>query len=188
VRVLALDTSTYDGVFGSLAAVGRELGEDERARILADGMRGALDDVRRQAAGVPRRSVLFVVGRDPLYVAGPGSHADEMIALAGGENVAHDTASPYARISLEAVLARMPQVIIDTSDNRPAAERGRIAGDWARWAFLPAVRDRRVWQVDPGRLVIPGIRLPEMTRLVGRLVHPEVFGEPEPGEIEAPAN
>jgi iron complex transport system substrate-binding protein len=109
-------------------------------------------------------------------VAGPGSHLDEMVRLVGGENVARDSGSPYPRFSMEAVLERMPEVIVDVSDNRPAVRRGRIAGDWARFPFLPAVRGGGVYQVDPRHLTIPGMKLPEMTLLMGRLVHPEAFG------------
>jgi iron complex transport system substrate-binding protein len=127
--------------------------------------------------------VLFVVGRDPLYVAGPGSHVDEMIELVGGTNVVHDVSAPYQRASMEAVLERMPEVIIDTSSNRQGAPRGRLRGDWSRWEFLPAVQQERVFWVDPSRLVIPGIRLPEMTTLMGKLIHPEAFGEPSDAEL-----
>jgi ABC-type Fe3+-hydroxamate transport system substrate-binding protein len=124
--------------------------------------------------------VLFVVGRDPVFVAGPGSHPDRLIALAGGKNVAHDLLSPYQQMSLEAALEREPEVIIDTSDNSADALRGRAAGSWRRWPFLPAVRNNQVYWLDPSRLVIPGIRLPAMARLMSQLIHPEVFGEPAP--------
>jgi hypothetical protein len=40
--------------------------------------------------------------------------------------------------------------------------------------------------VDPLRLVIPGPRLPQMTRLMGRLIHPEIFGEPSPEDFATP--
>ena len=39
--------------------------------------------------------------------------------------------------------------------------------------------------MDPIRLVIPGPRLPQMTRLMGRLIHPEIFGEPSAADFEA---
>lgn len=187
ITVLPLDTSTYDGVFTSLEQVGRALGRQERATELARSMRDQLQAIERRAAGADPRSVLFVVGRDPLFVAGPGSHADEMIALAGGTNVAHDSPSPYLQLSLEAALERMPDVIIDTSDNRPGATRGRQPGAWSRWQFLPAVRNDRVYHVDPQRLAIPGVRLPEMTLLMGRLIHPEIFGEAGEEELRSPA-
>jgi len=177
LRVLALDTSTYDGVFASLSRVGDAVGRAEEAESVARRIRAALESIGRRVEGLARPNVLFVVGRDPVYVAGPGSHIDEMIALAGGVNLAHDAGSPYPRMSMESILERMPDVIVDTSDNSPDAPRGRHAGAWAQWEFLPAVRDGRVYQVDPERLVIPGIRLPEMTELMGRLIHPEVFGD-----------
>jgi len=184
IRVVALDTSTYRGVYESLERVGKIFGRSARASTIAENLRASLDRIETRAAEAPPRSVLFVVGRDPLYVAGPGSHIDEMIRLVGATNVAHDALAPYQQVSLEAILERIPDVIIDTSDNRPGAVRGRHTGDWGRWEFVPAVRDDRVYQVDPGRLVIPGLRLPEMTLLMGKLAQPEVFGEVETAELE----
>jgi iron complex transport system substrate-binding protein len=187
ITVLPLDTSTYEGVFTSLEQVGRALDLQTQAAELARTMRNQLQAIEREAAEADSRQVLFVVGRDPIFVAGPGSHVDEMIALTGGTNVAHDAPSPYLQISLEAVLERMPEVIIDTSDNRPGATRGRQPGSWNRWQFLPAVRDNRVYHIDPQLLAIPGVRLPEMTRLMGRLIHPEIFGEATDEELFSPA-
>ena len=180
VRVLALDNSTYEGTLAALLQLGRVVGKEAEARALALSIRGRMDEVARRTAGAPRPRVLFVVGRDPLYVAGPGSHIDEMIAVAGGENIAHDASSAYQLVSLEAMLERMPEIIIDTSDNRPDALRGRVNGPWDQWPFLPAVAKERVFWVDPVRLSIPGPRLPEMAELLGRLIHPEIFGEPTP--------
>jgi ABC-type Fe3+-hydroxamate transport system substrate-binding protein len=183
VAIEALDTSTYRGVLRSLERVGELFDRREQADVVARELQTELDAIGRASAGAPRRRVLFVVGRDPLFVAGPGSHIDEMISLVGAENVAADLLAPYQQMSLETVLERLPEVIIDTSDNRPDAPRGRVAGTWSQWEFLPAVRENRVYQVDPGRLVIPGLRLPEMTRLVGKLVQPEIFGEPAAEEL-----
>ncbi|MEM7199873.1 MAG: helical backbone metal receptor [Planctomycetota bacterium] len=183
IEVMALDTQTHDGVFRALADLGARIGAADRAAELAATMRMELTAVRQRAAALPRRKVLFVVDRDPLFVAGPGSHIDRMIEAAGGVNVAADAPNAYHRLSIEAALERLPEVIIDTSSNGASAPRGRLKGDWARWSILPAVRDDRVWQVDPSRLVIPGIRLPEMTRLMARLIHPEEFGEPAAAEL-----
>lgn len=183
VAVLALDTSTYQGVFTALERLGEVLDRREEARRVAAGMEARLAAIRRRTEGVTRRRVLVVVGREPLYVAGPGSHFDEMIRLAGGVNVAHDALSPYQLLSMEAVLERMPEVIVDSSDNRPGALRGRRPGRWGQWPFLPAVAADRVYGVDPGRLAIPGVRLPAMTELMARMIHPELFGEVTPREL-----
>jgi len=179
VEVLALETATFDGVFDSIARVGRLFGKEAEAHGIALDLSVRLHALASRAEGLEERRVLFVVGRDPLYVAGPGSHIDEMIRMVGGSNVAGDALAPYQQLSMEAALERVPDIIIDASDNRPAALRGREPGIWGRWDFLPAVRERRVYHIDPGKMVIPGLRLPEMTELMGQLIHPEVFGEPD---------
>lgn len=178
IRVIELDTSTHDGIFAGLAEVGRVFDREEEAAQVARSMRDEIRRVEDRAKAVKTRRVLFVVGSDPMYVAGPGSHIDRMIQGVGGTNIAHDAMSAYQQVSVEAMLERMPEVIIDTSDNRPEALRGRQPGDWERWKFLPAVKAGRVFQIHPSRLVIPGMRLPEMTRLMGQLIHPELYGEP----------
>ncbi len=185
VQVLALDTSTFEGVFSSLTQVGQAIGKSTEAQAIDRRIREELESIETMAIGLPPRRVLFVVGRDPLYVAGPGSHPAELIARVGGTNVADDARGSYQQFSMEAVLERRPDVIIDTSDNRPGAIRGRQTGIWGRWDFLPATRDNRVYHVDPSRLAIPGMRLAEMTRTVGRLVQPEIFGEPTDADWSA---
>jgi ABC-type Fe3+-hydroxamate transport system substrate-binding protein len=183
IAVLALETGTYESMLDSIVSIGQEVGREDEARRFVEGIRREMNEIRARARDAPGRRVVFVVDRDPVYVAGPGSHVDEMIRAVGGENIAADAASDWQLLSLEVILERAPEVIIDTSDNGRSALRGRQAGPWDRWPFLPAVEEGRVYWVDPIRLVIPGPRLPEMTRLVGRLVHPEIFGEPSPDDF-----
>lgn len=187
VEVLALDTSTFDGVFASLDRLGAFLGLEDRATAITDDMRRDLATVEDKVRGADRPRVLFVVGRDPLYVAGPGSHVDGMIAAAGGVNVAADLDGAYGMLSMEAVLERLPEIIVDTSDNRPEALRGADPGPWSEWSFLPAVAAGHVYHVAPERLVIPGVRLPAMTERIGRMIHPEIFGDPRAEDFTADA-
>ena len=180
-----METNSYEGMLDSIVSIGKEVGREEEARAVAEGIRGEMDEIRALAGDAPPRRVVFVVDRDPVYVAGPGSHVDEMIRAVGGVNIAADAAADWQLLSMEVVFERAPEVIIDTSDNGDGALRGRQAGPWARWPFLPAVEQDRVYWVDPIRLVIPGPRLPQMTRLMGRLIHPEIFGEPSPEDFGA---
>jgi hypothetical protein len=110
--------------------------------------------VRARAGTVPRRRVLVAVGHDPLFVAGPGSHLDELLTIAGGENVAHDVGSPYPMVAFESVLERAPEVIVDSADNRPGNRAVRRL-DLSAWPS-PAAGPGRF--VDPWQLLVPGLR------------------------------
>lgn len=177
IEVVALDTRSWSGVLDAVDRLGARVGRADAAATLRRTMAESLDRVRATGRSTSRRRVLFVVDRDPLYVAGPDSHVDELIRAAGGVNVV-DRGATYVRLSLEAALELRPDVIIDTSSHGRGARRGRLAGPWSAWPFLPAVAHDRVYWVDPQLLVIPGVRIPEMAERTGRLIHPERFGPP----------
>jgi len=119
VEVLALDTSTYEGIFGALSDLGAAFGRQDDARRIESRMREEIRALESRAAELPRRRVLFVVGRDPLYVAGPGSHVDRMIAGVGGRNVLEPLELPARRAAGPRPLDRS----VATGHPRPAAPR-----------------------------------------------------------------
>jgi cobalamin transport system substrate-binding protein len=186
IATLELDTATYPAALRSIEELGARVGRATEARELVAGIERRVAAVADRTAGLTRRRVLVVVGRDPLFVAGPGSHLDRLIEAAGGENVGADLGSPWAQASLEAMLERSPEVVIDMSDNAPDVERGLVLGEWSRWPFLPAVRAGRVASVDPWRISIPGPRLGELADLLARLIHPEALGAPSAEELGPP--
>ena len=188
IAVLELDTDTYDGVLESMVIVGELVDREGEARRLVSDIRERIRQVSESSSDAPRRSVLFVVGQRPLYVAGPGSHIDLLIKAAGGRNIFADAMSPYQLVSMEAALQRMPEVIIDVSDNRPGARRGVKSGYWGQWKFLPAVSHNRVYWTDPFKLAIPGPRMPEMAELLAKLIHPEIFGTVSDRDLESPGD
>ncbi len=183
IEVVELETETLAGNLTSILGLGRLVGREAAARQLVDDIQRRIDEVAARAAGVPRRRVLVVVGREPLYVAGPGSFLDDLVRAAGGENVAADAGAPWAQVSIEAMLARRPEVILDSADNRPGALRGAEVGSWGRWPFVPAVADRRVYHLDPTRMTVQGPRLAAIAERLGRLIHPEQFGSPVPDDF-----
>lgn len=187
IEVVAPETGRYAGALAAIRQLGERLGRQRAAEALAQAIAARVEAVRGRAADLPRRRVLLAVGSDPLYAAGPGSFLDELLAAAGGENLFADAAAPYLLASLESLLARRPEVIVDCSDNRRGAPRGARAGAWRRWPLLPAVAGERVYLVDPLRLAIPGPRLGEIAELLAKLVHPERFGRASEAELSAPA-
>ena len=76
IRVVELETETHEGVFASLLGVGAIFDREAEAEKIHARLRADLAAIATAAAGLTPRRVLVVVGRDPLYVAGPGSHVD----------------------------------------------------------------------------------------------------------------
>jgi iron complex transport system substrate-binding protein len=185
LNVVELDDSSVQGIYDSIREIGRLAGVSNRAEVLCASIRDELQRIRRRTAELPRRKVLFVVGRTPgkiedLIAAGSSSYLNEVLALAGGENLLHDAAIPYAKISVEEVLARNPDVIIDIGEMADTVgvtekQKRAVVRLWSRYPSLKAVQQRRVFAIASDIFVVPGPRVVDAARECARLIHPEAM-------------
>jgi ABC-type Fe3+-hydroxamate transport system substrate-binding protein len=141
------------------------------ARVLgrATGRRAAGDSIARVIEALvaapippPHARVAFVVWDAPPIVIGGGSYLDELVTMAGAENVFHDLDTPSATVSLETIASRDPEwiaILRDSLSAQPPAWAGR-----REWRTVRAVRDGRF-------LILPA----------------ELFGQPSPRAPEAVA-
>src|SRR5262249_10879954 len=145
-----------------------------QAAKLSDSIRSGLAQVRQRAAQQPRTKVLFVVGRAPnrldgLIIAGRGSHIHELLETAGGENLFADTRLAYPMVSIEEVLARNPEVIIDMSEEQE--RQNAVAALWASAPSLAAVKQHRVYSINPDIYAIPGPRIVQGAQALWEMLH-----------------
>ena len=134
VRVETFQPATLEQVLEEFAAIGQETGRQPAAQELVAACRQKLDLVRSRTQGLQPVKVLFAYGRDPLVLAGQGTFADDLIRNAGGINLAGDSTIPYPRFSLEEVIARAPEVIVESAmgSEAEAAERAAALASRAR--------------------------------------------------------
>ena len=157
VRTLVVQDRTLADLWASIAAIAVAVDRVEEGRVLTATLRARLDAIRTRSAGRPRHRVLLVVGHRPLIVAGGGTLQDELLTIAGGDNVAANVGQAWPQLSLEAVIARAPEVILD-------AGMGSEAGGEQLFHDLrtvPAVRDRRIVRLQADELFRAGPRVVE---------------------------
>ena len=171
---LAIFAVNPTGVGEALDLIGR-LGalagrSAEAARITA-ALARRIQEVKARVAPLPRPRVLYVVWPEPLIVPGRGSVVSELIALAGGQSVTADGGQGYPRYSVEAALAKGPEVILLARHGVQARALGREP--WDRLSSLPAIRAGRIHAVDGDVLHRYGPRLIDGLEELARLLHPD---------------
>jgi ABC-type Fe3+-hydroxamate transport system substrate-binding protein len=150
--------------------VGQRTAADALVHILQAGLAQVQEQVREHAQQHPRVRALVLVWSDPLYVVGRQTYTADLLALAGGDNVAADAEPGYPRYSLERVLRQAPEVIImGTHTDERTDDPWR---DWRRFPTLPAVRDGRLVTVDGDLIFRPGPRAVEAAQTLARALHP----------------
>jgi iron complex transport system substrate-binding protein len=181
-NVVEIDDADLEGVLASIRRIGELCGVPGRAQQLIHQIRSELDEIRRRTASLPRRRVLLVVGRTPgriedLIAAGRNSYLHQLLEIAGGANILADASVGYVKVSLEEVLARNPEIIVDLaemSQAAPSPDRGRaVARLWSRYPNLAAVKTGRVYGLAADPFVVPGPRVAQAARRLAAILHPE---------------
>jgi iron complex transport system substrate-binding protein len=160
-------------VYDLIARVGRLTGRDAAVAPLVAGLEQRIASVRAAVAPYRVPRVLYVLWPEPLIVPGRGVLVSELIQIAGGESVTARDTDAYPRYSVEAAVARAPEVIILASHG---ANIGNVARDkWDRLTSLPAIRSGRVHAVDGNLMHRYGPRMVDGLERLARAIHPDAF-------------
>jgi iron complex transport system substrate-binding protein len=181
LRVLEIDQENISAIHKSIHEVGAATGTEQVAAHLSDSIRDGLAKIRTRVSGLPRVRMMFVIGRSPnrldgLVVAGRASYLNEVIEVAGGENVFRDALAGYPEVSLEEVMARNPEVIVDMGDMSDTVgvteeHKRNVIALWNRVPNLAAVKQHRVFAVASDIFVVPGPRVIDAARAFAEMLH-----------------
>jgi cobalamin transport system substrate-binding protein len=167
----------------TIRQLGTRIGRDGDAATLVKRIDDQLADIKRRVAGRPRPRTLIVFGRDALtlrgiYASGGLGFLDDMLTLAGADNVFADVKQQSVQATTELILARRPEVILELrAGDMTAEQQRREVAVWQALSSVPAVRSGRIAFITDPRTVVPGPRVAEGTELFARALHPETFGK-----------
>jgi iron complex transport system substrate-binding protein len=164
----------FDDILKSLGHIGDVVNREEEARVIDEEMRRRKQRIVEITRGLPRPKVFIQIGDIPLVTVGKGSFTDDLIRLAGGENIAGKEKEVYPRLGMEEVIKRSPEVIVISSMN-PKRDYEKILQGWTRWKTLPAVKNGRLHLINSDLLDRPSPRIVEGLEELAKVLHPEQF-------------
>jgi iron complex transport system substrate-binding protein len=159
----------------TIRELGTATGHRREADSLASSLQARLDAVRARVKGLPHPRTLLVFERVPgtlreIYASGGVGFLHEMLEVAGGTDVFADVSRESVQPSLETLLTRAPEVILEV---RPTGSVDKEA--WSALSSVPAVKNKRIHVLTGDYLVVPGPRLAAATEAFARALHPEAF-------------
>ncbi len=142
-----------------IEALGKLLGTETEARRQASRWRADWQALVDSTPSSPAVTVFLEVGRHPLYTLNRDDIANDVVQACGGKNVFADLPVVAPQVSLEAVLAAQPDIIVAAA--APGGDTAAAVRQfWQPLApVLPAARDPVL--IDPDTLFRPGPRLIE---------------------------
>ena len=148
------DRFDNEGILEKIRVVGKALGADAKAEVLAAEVAARLKAAERQTASIKeRKRVLFVLSIQggKIQASGSNTAADGIIKLAGGVN-AIEGFSGYKQLSDEALVTARPDVILMMNNAGPTTSDDQLFAV-ASVSSTPAGADRKLIRMDGGYLL-----------------------------------
>ena len=176
--VILPEPHSAKGIAEKIALIGAIVGEDDKARLLADRVEAKATALAAAVDGIPegehKRAVfLMSLAGDRPLAAGAHTAADAMITAAGGINP-FASVEGYKPASAEAMAAARPDDIVMMT--RPGAEAMAPSAVFAvpALAATPAAADKALTVMDGLYLLGFGPRMPDAARDLAAAFYPSL--------------
>lgn len=170
IAVAGYYPQNMEEVQNQILQVGELANRQVEAQGIVANMKERTEAVVASVEGLDKPTVFYEVWGDPLMVAGSGSFINEIITLAGGEDVAGD-AEPYSNYDVEQLVAADPDIYL-INDGDPNVSQEILAGR-PGYESLSALQNDRVLTVNADLISRPGPRLIDGLEAVADLLHPD---------------
>jgi len=177
LTVIVLSANTIDEIISNITMVGQVTGRSEASSRLTQQLSFRINIVTAKTAkltAAERPRVMSVIWHDPIWTMGGKTYIDDLITMAGGDNIFSADFEKSRIVSPESIVSKKPQVVIVTG---MATSAEATAGSLRRQEWMQAtdaIKNNRVYTISDANLIQrPGPRvvdgLEEVAGLLGTL-------------------
>lgn len=186
--VFVMAPRTVPAILNGIERMGKLVGKAKRAHHLEIRLRKRIEEVKHRIRNRKPVPVFVEVAPPPsLMGVGVGNFIDDAIRIAGGENVLKQlrSRSDFPLVSLERLMLLNPRVYVIASHGSMGHEQV-LSQVRKRAGFnqLSAVRNARVYAINPDYLFRPGPRIVLGIVELARILHPDAFAQHKRREVQ----
>ena len=182
IPILKVSVNNLENILTSIQAIAKTMQVSKRGNQLVDKINSEIKQYRTRLRKLKPRQVLMLLSdtNDPsrdLYAVGRDTFLNELLSIAGGENILPDTMATYPKISKEFIIAKSPEIIIEIGPKSNLSSDGILdrKKTWGKYPTLNAVKNNRLYFIGADYILIPGPRLINILDDLTRNIHPELL-------------
>lgn len=158
IPVFFVNYQTVKDIPRTIRLLGSIVNLKSRATLVADSLEKIIE-YHTQLKPIKRPKIWLVIGTQPMYTAGKNSFMNDIIHLAGGENIAESiTNTAYPILTREFVLSQRPEYII-VSQSEKNKVKEKLLSLYPEMKLLSCLQDStRIIGIEEDILVRPTVR------------------------------
>lgn len=153
LNTIVLEPLTLEDTFKSVEMIANVCGISDKGSLLVDNLIQRVNIIKSKVSKIPisDRPKIFVGGTsETIFTPGAGTLFNELITLAGGQNIAADL-SFWKKISPEFVAQAEPDIIIVPVGAMNQGEESKIKSNISQrsgWSNIPAIKNQKIFIVN----------------------------------------
>ena len=182
IPTLEVSVNNLENILTSIQVIADAMQIPKAGKQLVDKITTQIDNYRTSIGKTKARHVLMLLSdtNDPsrdLYAVGRNTFLNELLSIAGGENILPDTMATYPKISKEFIIAKSPEIIIEIGPKSNLSSKDILGRkkEWGKYPTLRAVKNDRLYFIGANYILIPGPRLVNILDDLTRNIHPDLF-------------
>jgi iron complex transport system substrate-binding protein len=158
--------ATVETVYEDFELLGKMFGVEEKAKEVVDKMKNDIKAINDKVGDIKEedkvKMMVYYSGENDAFVVGSGL-ANNLIELAGGNNIYGKEDKPYVTVSWESVVAQNPEVILvtDFMAGDPIQQKIDFLKNNKALKNVPAIKNNKIYVVGLADLS-PGVRNPKL--------------------------
>lgn len=172
--VVVNDATSFQETYESIDMLAMATGTQEQGEEIITTMQDKVTQLQEKAKDVQEQAAVWVEVDPDLYTTGEQTFMHEMLEMIQANNVAEDHEG-WIQLTEEEVISFNPDVIVITYGDYIEDAKEQVLAREA-WQTVAAIKNERVYDVDPDIVTRPGPRLVEGVEELAKAIYPEVFG------------
>jgi iron complex transport system substrate-binding protein len=177
IRLLNVTINRLEDTFFALRAIGEATGEPQKAMAADRRLRGQLQSVQHRVGGRPAVRTLISRSESAMAVVGGGNFMNDLLQVAGGQNVIETGENSYPTIDRERLLSLDPDAVLHLLPGASEQEVEQARAFWASVPQLSAVQQGRVHLLTEPYLLLPGYSVGRVAEIFASKLHATGTGD-----------
>lgn len=171
ITVLVLEARTIEQIYDAITLLSLINEVEDTGQKLIETMQDQMNTIYEKVKGKDAPNVFYLVDTDGNFTAGKGTFIDEMITLAGGNNVAGHTEG-WVQYRMEELVEQNPDIIITSPHSADVENLSSLAG----YKETNAVKNGDIYVISDSNLISRAShRIVLGLEEIANMLHPEVF-------------
>lgn len=184
VELVNVRLDTLDDLFATARRVGQVCGKAQAAEYKVRLMQAQIQALREKTAVLPHPKVLYIIGKNPIWVVGANRIWNDIVTMAGGVNLGASLGSDFPEISREGIVRLAPEALLLGDPGAPPA-RDLDDPRLKMWLDIscPASQNGRIYLMTSATSQLASFTVPEEALELAQMLHPELRNWALPTEI-----